>query len=158
LWNESIRLNTVSPAGQMQVAEDDVLPPIPELGVDPRPVKKHAALVPCVVEIITIALLLTLCGIRGDLIAWQNYVLSRSAHLCSSCVRRDSSDVNAHCPLRRLECQKSGDQTPLSLDRAVGSMKKTVSFVSQALSVRQHAFLACPKARQRPSLTWKLSV
>jgi hypothetical protein len=50
LWNESIRLNTVSPAGQMQVAQDDVLPPIPELGVDPRPVKKYATLVSWVVE------------------------------------------------------------------------------------------------------------
>jgi cytochrome P450 len=41
LWNESIRLNTVSPAGQMQIAEDDVLPPVPELGIPARPVKKY---------------------------------------------------------------------------------------------------------------------
>ncbi|KAM0751316.1 cytochrome P450 [Meredithblackwellia eburnea MCA 4105] len=53
LWDESARLNTVSPAGQLEVAEDDCLPAVPELGLPPRPIKK------------------------GDLVGYQNYVLHR---------------------------------------------------------------------------------
>lgn len=40
MWNETARLDTVSPAGQMEAAGDDVLPPIPELGIPSRHVKK----------------------------------------------------------------------------------------------------------------------
>ncbi|KAL6819991.1 cytochrome P450 [Trichoderma camerunense] len=53
MWNETARLDTVSPAGQMEAAGDDVLPPIPELGIPSRHVKK------------------------GDLVSYQNYVLAR---------------------------------------------------------------------------------
>ncbi|CAG9956541.1 unnamed protein product [Clonostachys rosea f. rosea IK726] len=53
MWDETSRLNTVSPAGQMEAAEDDVLPAVPELNMLPRKIKK------------------------GDIVSYQNYVLSR---------------------------------------------------------------------------------
>ncbi|EHK23127.1 uncharacterized protein TRIVIDRAFT_60068 [Trichoderma virens Gv29-8] len=53
MWNETSRLDTVSPAGQMEAAGDDILPAIPELGIPPRHVKK------------------------GDIVSYQNYVLAR---------------------------------------------------------------------------------
>ncbi|KAL1412260.1 hypothetical protein Q8F55_000003 [Vanrija albida] len=53
MWDETARLNTVSPAGQLEAAEDDVLPAIPEFNIPPRAVKK------------------------GDIVSYQNYVLSR---------------------------------------------------------------------------------
>lgn len=40
MWDETARLNTVSPAGQMEAAADDVLPAVPELNLPPRIVKK----------------------------------------------------------------------------------------------------------------------
>lgn len=40
MWDETARLNTVSPAGQMEAAKDDVLPAIPELGLPARRIKK----------------------------------------------------------------------------------------------------------------------
>lgn len=40
MWDECTRLNTVSPAGQLEAAEDDVLPEVPELNMPPRRVKK----------------------------------------------------------------------------------------------------------------------
>jgi hypothetical protein len=40
LWDECTRLNTVSPAGQLEAAEDDILPAVPELNMPPRRVKK----------------------------------------------------------------------------------------------------------------------
>lgn len=40
LWDENARLNTVSPAGQMEAAEDDTLPAVPELNMPPRYIKK----------------------------------------------------------------------------------------------------------------------
>lgn len=40
MWDENARLNTVSPAGQMEAAEDDILPAVPELDMPPRHVKK----------------------------------------------------------------------------------------------------------------------
>jgi hypothetical protein len=40
MWDETARLDTVSPAGQMEAAGDDVLPAIPELDLPPRRVKK----------------------------------------------------------------------------------------------------------------------
>ncbi|KAK7227543.1 hypothetical protein V2G26_015546 [Clonostachys chloroleuca] len=53
MWDETARLNTVSPAGQMEAADDDVLPAVPELNMPPRHIKK------------------------GDIVSYQNYVLSR---------------------------------------------------------------------------------
>ncbi|KAH8892308.1 cytochrome P450 [Thozetella sp. PMI_491] len=53
MWDETVRLDTVSPAGQMEAAEDDILPAVPELNMPPRHVKK------------------------GDIVSYQNYVLSR---------------------------------------------------------------------------------
>ncbi|BCS22059.1 uncharacterized protein APUU_30284A [Aspergillus puulaauensis] len=53
MWDESARLNTVSPAGQMEAAADDILPAVPELNMPPRRVK------------------------RGDIVSYQNYVLAR---------------------------------------------------------------------------------
>ncbi|CAI6073614.1 unnamed protein product [Clonostachys chloroleuca] len=53
MWDDTSRLNTVSPAGQMEAAEDDVLPAVPELNMPPRKIKK------------------------GDIVSYQNYVLSR---------------------------------------------------------------------------------
>ncbi|VUC24084.1 unnamed protein product [Clonostachys rosea] len=53
MWDETSRLDTVSPAGQMEAAEDDVLPAVPELNMPPRKIKK------------------------GDIVSYQNYVLSR---------------------------------------------------------------------------------
>ena len=53
MWDECTRLNTVSPAGQLEAAEDDTLPAIPELGMPPRRVKK------------------------GDVVSYQNYVMAR---------------------------------------------------------------------------------
>lgn len=41
MWDESARLNTVSPAGQMEAAEDDLLPAVPELDMPPRHIKKY---------------------------------------------------------------------------------------------------------------------
>lgn len=40
MWDETSRLDTVSPAGQLEAAEDDVLPAVPELNMPPRRVKK----------------------------------------------------------------------------------------------------------------------
>jgi hypothetical protein len=40
MWDETARLNTVSPAGQMEAAQDDILPPVPELNMPPRRIKK----------------------------------------------------------------------------------------------------------------------
>ena len=42
MWDETSRLDTVSPAGQMEAAEDDVLPAVPELNMPPRKIKKYA--------------------------------------------------------------------------------------------------------------------
>ncbi|KAJ3538853.1 hypothetical protein NM208_g5727 [Fusarium decemcellulare] len=53
IWDETARLDTVSPAGQMEAAEDDVLPAVPELNMPPRKIKK------------------------GDIVSYQNYVLAR---------------------------------------------------------------------------------
>ncbi|CAL5874542.1 uncharacterized protein PFLUO_LOCUS8838 [Penicillium psychrofluorescens] len=53
MWDETARLDTVSPAGQMEAAENDILPAVPELKIPPRHVKK------------------------GDVVSYQNYVLSR---------------------------------------------------------------------------------
>ncbi|KAK5061940.1 hypothetical protein LTR44_003315 [Exophiala sp. CCFEE 6388] len=53
MWDETTRLDTVSPAGQLEAAEDDVLPSVPELNMPPRYIKK------------------------GDVVSYQNYVLSR---------------------------------------------------------------------------------
>ncbi|KAI3333326.1 cytochrome P450 [Ustulina deusta] len=53
MWNETARLDTVSPAGQMEAAENDILPAVPELNMPPRHVKK------------------------GDIVSYQNYVLAR---------------------------------------------------------------------------------
>ncbi|KAF3022528.1 hypothetical protein E8E14_012170 [Neopestalotiopsis sp. 37M] len=53
MWDETARLDTVSPAGQMEAAGDDILPAIPELNMPTRHVKK------------------------GDIVSYQNYVLSR---------------------------------------------------------------------------------
>ncbi|KAI1390435.1 cytochrome P450 [Hypoxylon trugodes] len=53
MWDETARLNTVSPAGQMEAAGDDTLPAVPELNMPPRHIKK------------------------GDIVSYQNYVLSR---------------------------------------------------------------------------------
>ncbi|KAI5917897.1 cytochrome P450 [Camillea tinctor] len=36
MWDENARLNTVSPAGQMEAAEGDTLPAVPELNMPPR--------------------------------------------------------------------------------------------------------------------------
>jgi hypothetical protein len=44
IWDETSRLDTVSPAGQMEAAEDDILPAVPELNMPPRHVKKYAPL------------------------------------------------------------------------------------------------------------------
>lgn len=41
MWDECTRLNTVSPAGQLEAAEDDTLPAVPELKMPPRHVKKY---------------------------------------------------------------------------------------------------------------------
>lgn len=43
MWDETSRLNTVSPAGQMEAAEDDLLPAVPELNMPARHVKKYAS-------------------------------------------------------------------------------------------------------------------
>lgn len=40
MWDETTRLNTVSPAGQMEAAEDDILPAVPELDIPARHIKK----------------------------------------------------------------------------------------------------------------------
>ncbi|KAH8425110.1 uncharacterized protein LDX57_002859 [Aspergillus melleus] len=40
MWDENARLNTVSPAGQMEAAQDDTLPAVPELNMPPRHIKK----------------------------------------------------------------------------------------------------------------------
>ncbi|KAI1856704.1 uncharacterized protein JN550_013698 [Neoarthrinium moseri] len=53
MWDETSRLNTVSPAGQMEAENDDVLPAVPELNMPPRKIKK------------------------GDIVSYQNYVLAR---------------------------------------------------------------------------------
>jgi cytochrome P450 len=53
MWDECTRLNTVSPAGQLEAAEDDILPAVPELNMPPRHVKK------------------------GDVVSYQNYVMAR---------------------------------------------------------------------------------
>ncbi|ETS79808.1 hypothetical protein PFICI_07337 [Pestalotiopsis fici W106-1] len=53
MWDETARLDTVSPAGQMEAAGDDTLPAIPELNMPARQIKK------------------------GDIVSYQNYVLSR---------------------------------------------------------------------------------
>ncbi|KAJ5201958.1 uncharacterized protein N7498_006621 [Penicillium cinerascens] len=53
MWDETSRLDTVSPAGQMEAAENDILPAVPELNMPPRHIKK------------------------GDVVSYQNYVLSR---------------------------------------------------------------------------------
>ncbi|OJJ45783.1 hypothetical protein ASPZODRAFT_167512 [Penicilliopsis zonata CBS 506.65] len=53
MWDETSRLDTVSPAGQLEAAEDDVLPPVPEINMPARRIKK------------------------GDLVSYQNYVLAR---------------------------------------------------------------------------------
>ncbi|KAM0550282.1 hypothetical protein ACHAPJ_008952 [Fusarium lateritium] len=53
MWDETARLDTVSPAGQIEAAEDDVLPAVPELNMPARLIKK------------------------GDVMSYQNYVLSR---------------------------------------------------------------------------------
>ncbi|KAL6247438.1 hypothetical protein RBB50_005784 [Rhinocladiella similis] len=53
MWDECTRLNTVSPAGQLEAAEDDILPGVPELNIPPRRVKK------------------------GDVVSYQNYVMAR---------------------------------------------------------------------------------
>ncbi|KIW67161.1 hypothetical protein PV04_06433 [Phialophora macrospora] len=53
MWDETARLNTVSPAGQMEAAQDDILPAVLELNMPPRRIKK------------------------GDVVSYQNYVLSR---------------------------------------------------------------------------------
>lgn len=41
MWDETARLDTVSPAGQMEAAEDDILPAVPELNIPPRHIKKY---------------------------------------------------------------------------------------------------------------------
>jgi hypothetical protein len=41
MWDETARLDTVSPAGQMEAAEDDLLPAVPELNMPPRHIKKY---------------------------------------------------------------------------------------------------------------------
>ncbi|OAP59732.1 hypothetical protein AYL99_07030 [Fonsecaea erecta] len=53
MWDECTRLNTVSPAGQLEAAEDDILPAVPELKMPPRRIKK------------------------GDVVSYQNYVMAR---------------------------------------------------------------------------------
>ncbi|OQV04996.1 hypothetical protein CLAIMM_09800 [Cladophialophora immunda] len=53
MWDECTRLNTVSPAGQLEAAEDDILPAVPELNMPPRRIKK------------------------GDVVSYQNYVMAR---------------------------------------------------------------------------------
>jgi hypothetical protein len=42
MWDETARLDTVAPAGQMEAAEDDTLPAIPEFNIPPRKIKKYA--------------------------------------------------------------------------------------------------------------------
>lgn len=41
MWDETARLNTVSSAGQMEAADDDILPAVPELNMPARHVKKY---------------------------------------------------------------------------------------------------------------------
>lgn len=43
MWHETSRLDTVSPAGQMEAAEDDILPAIPELKIPARHIKKYVS-------------------------------------------------------------------------------------------------------------------
>lgn len=74
MWNETARLDTVSPAGQMEAAEDDVLPAVPELNMPERHVKKYVyTFSPRCSSVSTNGL--RKC--RGDIVSYQNYVLSR---------------------------------------------------------------------------------
>jgi len=57
IWNEVLRLDPVAPAGQLEVAADDVLPAVPEMNIPARPVRK------------------------GDCVVWHNYILSRMPEL-----------------------------------------------------------------------------
>lgn len=71
MWDETARLNTVSPAGQMEAADDDILPAVPELNMPARHVKKYNPF-----HVLQLhALILT--DLRGDIVSYQNYVLSR---------------------------------------------------------------------------------
>lgn len=75
MWDETARLDTVSPAGQMEAAHDDVLPAVPELNMPPRQIKKS------VKSFISrkghVYKLIAVFHIRGDIVSYQNYVLSR---------------------------------------------------------------------------------
>lgn len=72
IWDENARLNTVSPAGQMEAVEDDVLPAVPELNIPPRHVKKYVRL-----SLLIRTTLITTGIYRGDIVSYQNYVLAR---------------------------------------------------------------------------------
>ena len=72
MWDETARLDTVSPAGQMEAAEDDILPAVPELNMPPRYVKKYVRLYTRH-NINEWGLTLN----RGDIVSYQNFVLAR---------------------------------------------------------------------------------
>ncbi|KAF9890080.1 hypothetical protein FE257_006241 [Aspergillus nanangensis] len=68
MWDETVRLDTVSPAGQIEAAGDDILPAVPELNMPARHIKK------------------------GDVVTYQNYVLSRMPEVWGE----DASVFNPH--------------------------------------------------------------
>lgn len=72
MWDETARLNTVSPAGQMEAADDDILPAVPELNMAARHVKKYNP-----VSCTRTPRADTDRSNRGDIVSYQNYVLSR---------------------------------------------------------------------------------
>jgi hypothetical protein len=42
MWDETARIHTVSPAGQMEAAEDDILPAVPEINMFEKYIRQGA--------------------------------------------------------------------------------------------------------------------
>ncbi len=77
MWDETARLDTVSPAGQMEAAADDILPAVPELNMPPRYIKKYAHSCPSSLLCLQPEKLMAVGSNRGDIVSYQNYVLAR---------------------------------------------------------------------------------
>ncbi|EXJ58620.1 hypothetical protein A1O7_06047 [Cladophialophora yegresii CBS 114405] len=117
MWHETARLNTVSPAGQMEAAEDDVLPAVPDLNMRPRRIKK------------------------GDVVSYQNYVLSRMPEVWGE----DATVFNPYRWF--TENGESLSYSPFSKPRLVPQRRKTMTWKKLTLECPEyHSWNAGPRS------------
>ncbi|KAJ5814857.1 hypothetical protein N7474_006634 [Penicillium riverlandense] len=116
MWDETARLDTVSPAGQMEAAEDDILPAVPELKLPPRHVKK------------------------GDVVSYQNYVLSRMPEVWGE----DASVFNPYRWFK--ENGESVSYSPFSTKPLIFEVALLVSSLLMLWHVEYHSWNAGPRS------------